>query len=89
MFYVQYQYLVVLETFFKICIIFVCTAKKKNELEYLFVTSYIQVRAAAAGKLKDFCQNLEPESGDVYSQKQETVIMNNILPCVKVCGSCI
>lgn len=35
-----------------------------------------QVRAAAAGKLKDFCQNLD-------SGSQETVIMNNILPCVK------
>uniref|UniRef100_A0A2P2HWT8 Protein phosphatase PP2A regulatory subunit A n=1 Tax=Hirondellea gigas TaxID=1518452 RepID=A0A2P2HWT8_9CRUS len=35
-----------------------------------------EVRAAAAGKLKDFCQNLDKET-------QETVIMNSILPCVK------
>ncbi|RXG56232.1 putative serine/threonine-protein phosphatase PP2A regulatory subunit [Armadillidium vulgare] len=35
-----------------------------------------QVRAAAAGKVKDFCQNLDPSV-------QENIIMNNILPCVK------
>lgn len=38
-----------------------------------------EVRAAAAQKVRDFCQNLAPES-------QETVIMNSILPCVKVCS---
>ncbi|KAK2705878.1 hypothetical protein QYM36_016030, partial [Artemia franciscana] len=35
-----------------------------------------EVRAAAAGKVKEFCQNLEPSV-------QETVIMNQILPCIK------
>ena len=35
-----------------------------------------EVRAAAAQKVRDFCQNLPPDS-------QETIIMNNILPCVK------
>ena len=36
----------------------------------------IQVRAAAAGKVRDFCQNVDPSV-------QEAVIMNNVLPCVK------
>lgn len=35
-----------------------------------------EVRAAAANKVKDFCQNLDPA-------QQETIIMNNILPHVK------
>jgi len=34
------------------------------------------VRAAAAQKVREFCQNLAPEA-------QETVIMTSILPCVK------
>ena len=34
------------------------------------------VRAAAAHKVRDFCQNLD-------KGVQETVIMNNILPCVQ------
>ena len=35
-----------------------------------------EVRAAAAHKVRDFCQNLD-------KGVQETVIMNNILPCVQ------
>ncbi|RZC32621.1 protein phosphatase 2, regulatory subunit A, alpha isoform, partial [Asbolus verrucosus] len=35
-----------------------------------------EVRAAAANKVKDFCQNLD-------KAHQESIIMNNILPCVK------
>lgn len=35
-----------------------------------------EVRAAAAQKVRDFCHNLPPDT-------QETIIMNNILPCVK------
>ena len=35
-----------------------------------------EVRAAASHKVRDFCQALDPSV-------QETVIMNNILPCVK------
>lgn len=35
-----------------------------------------EVRAAAANKVKDFCQNLD-------KAHQETIIMTNILPCVK------
>ncbi|KAK8381221.1 hypothetical protein O3P69_008231 [Scylla paramamosain] len=35
-----------------------------------------EVRAAAAGKVRDFCQNVDPSV-------QEAVIMNNVLPCVK------
>ena len=34
-----------------------------------------EVRAAAAHKVRDFCQALDPKV-------QESVIMNNILPCV-------
>ena len=37
-----------------------------------------EVRAAAAHKVRDFCQNLD-------KSVQETVIMSNILPCVQVC----
>ena len=36
-----------------------------------------EVRAAAAQKVKDFCQSLAPAS-------RETQIVTNILPCVKV-----
>ena len=36
-----------------------------------------EVRAAAAQKVKDFCQNLAPAT-------RETQIVTNILPCVKV-----
>lgn len=35
-----------------------------------------EVRAAAAHKVRDFCQALDPSV-------QESVIMTNILPCVK------
>lgn len=35
-----------------------------------------EVRAAAAQKVRDFCQNLSSDS-------QEQIIMTNILPCVK------
>lgn len=35
-----------------------------------------EVRAAAANKVKDFCQNLD-------KTHQENIIMTNILPCVK------
>jgi serine/threonine-protein phosphatase 2A regulatory subunit A len=35
-----------------------------------------EVRAAAAQKVRDFCQNLSPET-------QEQVIMTSVLPCVK------
>lgn len=35
-----------------------------------------EVRAAAADKVKDFCQNLD-------KQHQENIIMANILPCIK------
>ena len=35
-----------------------------------------EVRAAAAHKVRDFCQNLD-------KSVQETVIMSNILPCVQ------
>ncbi len=35
-----------------------------------------EVRAAAATKVKDFCQNLDPS-------QRETIIMNNILTYVK------
>ena len=36
-----------------------------------------EVRAAAAHKVRDFCQNLDPSV-------QESVVLNNILPCVQV-----
>lgn len=35
-----------------------------------------EVRAAAANKVKDFCQNLD-------KTHQESIIMTNILPCIK------
>lgn len=35
-----------------------------------------EVRAAAANKVKDFCQNLD-------QNHQESIIMTNILPCIK------
>ena len=36
-----------------------------------------QVRAAAAHKVKEFCENLD-------KSVQDSTIMNQILPCVKV-----
>jgi hypothetical protein len=36
-----------------------------------------EVRAAAAHKVRDFCQNLDPSV-------QESVVLTNILPCVQV-----
>lgn len=42
----------------------------------LLSDSEAEVRAAAADKVKDFCQNLD-------KHHQENIIMNNILPCVK------
>lgn len=42
----------------------------------LLKDSEAEVRAAAADKVKDFCQNLD-------KQHQENIIMTNILPCVK------
>ena len=45
-------------------------------LQNLLKDCEAEVRAAAAHKVKDFCQNLD-------RSLQETVIMNHILPCVK------
>lgn len=42
----------------------------------LLKDSEAEVRAAAAHKVRDFCQNLD-------SFQKEALIMNNILPCVK------
>lgn len=52
----------------------------KNELVGAFGSllrdNEAEVRASAAGKIKDFCHNLPPES-------RESIIMNHILPYVK------
>lgn len=42
----------------------------------LLKDSEAEVRAAAANKVKDFCQNLD-------KAHQESIIMTNILPCIK------
>lgn len=44
--------------------------------QVLLKDSEAEVRAAAADKVKNFCQNLDPFN-------QETIIMTNILPYVK------
>ncbi|CAB4067858.1 PPP2R1 [Lepeophtheirus salmonis] len=48
----------------------------KADLVPAFQDSESEVRAAAAHKVRNFCQDLDPSV-------QETVIMNSILPCVK------
>lgn len=45
-------------------------------LQALLKDSEAEVRAVAANKIKDFCQNLEV-------QNRESLIMNSILPFVK------
>ena len=45
-------------------------------LQSLLKDCEAEVRAAAAHKVKDFCQALDPSI-------QETVIMENVLPCVR------
>ena len=69
--------------------IYFCTFYIEQEivvvLIYIFMWFFFQnllkdceaeVRAAAAHKVRDFCQNLD-------KSVQETVIMSNILPCVQ------
>lgn len=59
---------------------FVRKNRINSHLFYLFQSLLkdceAEVRAAAAHKVRDFCQNLD-------KGVQETVIMNNILPCVQ------